>query len=99
MIHIDVNVLATTAQLTQRPLNQAQVYELIQAWLEHPQVAFPEPGRRFWKVLQRIGDDGQTRGRVWSDAYLAALAIENGAALASFDRDFRKFSSLQLIEL
>lgn len=91
--------LTTTAQISQRPLNHAQAYSLIQAWVSNPQVTIPEPGRRFWRVLQQIGSDGQTRGRSWSDAYLAALAIENGAQFASFDRDFRKFSTLKLIEL
>lgn len=91
--------LATTAHLTQRPLNHSQAYGLIHAWLAHPQIIVPEPGRRFWHILQQIGSDGQVRGRSWSDAYLTALAIENGAALASFDRDFRKFPTLKLIEL
>lgn len=28
-----------------------------------------------------------------------ALAIENGAGLATFDRDFRKYKGLKLVEL
>lgn len=91
--------LATTAKVTKHPLSPEQAFGVINAWLTHPQVTVPEPGRRFWPILQQICADAQVRGGVWSDAYLAALAIENGASLASFDRDFRKFPALKLIEL
>jgi len=33
-------------------------------------------------------------GNLSSDAHLAALAIEHGAMLASFDRDFERFTGL-----
>ncbi len=80
-------------------LSLAEAAEIIDEWIEHPQVVIPEPGRRFWRILQDVAQDSQTRGRDWSDAYLAALAIEQGASLATFDRDFRKFKNLKLIEL
>ncbi len=34
--------------------------------------------------------------RLWTDAYLAAFALVGGYRLVSFDRDFRRFSSLHL---
>ncbi len=80
-------------------LSLAEAAEIIDSWIENPQVVVPEPGGRFWRILQGVGQDSQTRGRGWSDAYLAALAIEQGASLATFDRDFRKFKNLKLIEL
>ena len=82
-----------------RPLSSVEASRVIHRWIEHPQVVIPEPGRRFWRVLQEVGTDSQTRGRGWSDTYLAALAIEQGASLATFDRDFRRFKNLKLIEL
>ena len=62
--------LATTAHVTRRPLNNSQVYGLIHAWLAHPQVIVPEPGRRFWHILQQIGSDGQVRGFITRAATL-----------------------------
>ncbi|MCX6606432.1 MAG: PIN domain-containing protein [Acidobacteria bacterium] len=82
-----------------RALSLTEAAEIIDGWIEHPQVVIPEPGRRFRRILEDAGQDSQTRGRDWSDAYLAALAIEQGASLATFDRDFRKFKNLKLIEL
>ena len=73
--------------------------KIVSAWIEHPSVVIPEPSRRFWKTLLEIALDSGIRGRTWTDAHLAALAIENGAEFATFDRDFRRFKGLQLVEL
>ncbi|MDQ2774245.1 MAG: hypothetical protein M3Y57_04855 [Acidobacteriota bacterium] len=39
----------------------------------------------------------QASGPLVSDAVLAALAIENGATLASTDQDFSRFSGLRWV--
>jgi predicted nucleic acid-binding protein len=36
-----------------------------------------------------------TAGNLTSDAHLAALAIEHGATMLTFDRDFSRFAGLQ----
>jgi predicted nucleic acid-binding protein len=41
--------------------------------------------------------EGNASGPLVSDAALTALAIENGAALASTDRDFSRFRGLQWV--
>ena len=38
-------------------------------------------------------------GNLTTDAHLAALAIEHGATLASFDRDFERFNGLDFERL
>ena len=38
---------------------------------------------------------GGTAGNLTSDAHLAALAIEHGATMLTFDRDFSRFAGLQ----
>jgi hypothetical protein len=38
-------------------------------------------------------------GNLSSDAHLAALAIEHGATLVSFDRDFERFAGLRFERL
>lgn len=91
--------ITTAPGILQRPLRLGEASELIEGWLGNPQVVVPSPGRRFWKVLERLAEDSGTRGRGWSDAYLAALAIEQGAGLATFDRDFRRYRGLRLVEL
>jgi uncharacterized protein len=82
-----------------RPLELTQTTSIIDSWFADPRFLVPRPGVRFWSILKEVGEDSGTRGGAWSDAYLAALAIENGAGFATFDRDFRKFKGLKLVEL
>ena len=44
------------------------------------------------EVLSALG----SAGNLTTDAHLAALCIEHGAALASFDRDFLRFEGLEI---
>lgn len=53
------------------------------------------PGPRHWEIFSRLRIDGDLRANLVPDAYLAALAIEAGAELASCDRDFARFPGLR----
>jgi toxin-antitoxin system PIN domain toxin len=53
------------------------------------------PGPRHWTLFAETCRAGAARGPLVSDAYLAALAIEHGCELLSFDRDFARFPGLR----
>ena len=55
-------------------------------WL-HPELGHLE---RLLRLAPRLG------GNSINDAHLAALALEHGATLVSFDRDFEQFRGLRL---
>ena len=38
-------------------------------------------------------------GKLWTDAWIAALAMENGCRVVSFDSDFSKFPGLDFLHL
>ena len=61
-------------------------------------VMAPEPTPRHYGLLEELLAPIGTAGNLVSDAHLAALAIEHGAELCSFDRDFGRFSGLRWIE-
>ncbi len=68
-------------------------------WLELPSARLvPEPEDHWPRLRQLLADTGQG-GNLVMDAHLAALAMSHRAAVASFDRDFSKFSGLQWIDL
>jgi toxin-antitoxin system PIN domain toxin len=46
-------------------------------------------------LFEQLCREGDATGDLAADAYLAALAIEQGAMLVSFDRDFARFSDLR----
>ncbi len=68
---------------------------IVAGWLARPTVTLLNPGERHWQILRDMMTKGQARGPLVTDAHLAALAIEHGAALATTDRDFARFPALK----
>lgn len=63
-----------------------------------PGTQIVRPGARHWRIFDRLVREGAARGNDVPDAYHAALAIEHGATLASFDRGLARFPGLRLID-
>ena len=57
----------------------------------------PAPGSRHRDILGQLLIDGDLRGNLVADAHLAALAIEHGTAICSFDSDFARFNGIRWI--
>lgn len=61
----------------------------------NPSVLDVAPGPRHWDVFARLCRDADARGNLVSDAAHAAIAIEQGATLVTYDRDFARFPGLR----
>lgn len=62
-------------------------------------LCFPvNPGKRHFEIFTRLCREGDAIGKLAADAYLAALAIENGCRWRTFDRDFARFPGLDWAE-
>lgn len=88
--------LATRAGIFARPLTVDDALAVTRAWLEHPRAQVLHPGDQHHAVLARLLLGAGIAGNLTTDAHLAALAIEHGATLLTFDRDFERFSGLRL---
>lgn len=66
--------------------------------LAAPGARIVRPGVRHWQIFDRLVRQAGARGNDVPDAYHAALAIEHGATLASFDRGLARFDGLRLID-
>jgi toxin-antitoxin system PIN domain toxin len=53
------------------------------------------PGAGTWAVFARLVASTEARSKLVADAYLAALAIENGCTLVTCDGDFARFPDLR----
>jgi len=62
--------------------------------LAQPQAQLLRPGRRHWQIFAELIEQGNCRGNLIPDAYLAAIAIEHGATFLTLDRDFARFETL-----
>jgi uncharacterized protein len=67
----------------------------IQTWLGAPAAVVVEPTARHAGVLRGLLMESGTAGNLTTDVHLAALAIEHGAELVSYDRDFGRFRGVR----
>lgn len=87
--------LATRRGILARPLAVEDALGVVDDWLAAPHAQLLEATPRHWPILRRLLVGAGTAGNLTTDAHLAALAIEHGATLVSFDRDFERFSGLR----
>jgi uncharacterized protein len=86
--------LSTRSGILARPLTVEEAMRAAHFWLDHPRTQMLHPTARHALVLGRLLTGAGAAGNLTTDAHLAALAIEHGATLGSFDRDFERFSGL-----
>ena len=88
--------LATRRGILARPLETEDALGVVDDWLAAPHARLLEATPRHWPILRRLLAGAGVAGNLTHDAHLAALAIEHGATLVSFDRDFERFAGLRL---
>ncbi len=88
--------ISTQPQILTEPLLMTEAVSTVNEWLAQPNVMILAPGQRHWEILTELLAESHSRGRLVTDAHLAALAIEHGATLYTTDRDFRRFSGLRV---
>jgi toxin-antitoxin system PIN domain toxin len=84
--------LSTRRGIFPRPLSVEDAVRVIAHWLGHPRAQVAHPGERHAEILGRLLKPAGTAGNLTTDAHLAALAVEHGATVLSFDRDFARFA-------
>ncbi len=87
----------TNPRIWDAPRSAKEAFRIIGEWLAQPAVVVLQPGQRHWDLLESLVLEHQATGPLVTDAVLAALAIENGAFLASTDHDFSRFRGLRWI--
>ena len=88
--------LTTKRGILAKPLAIADALRFVDEWLAHPHARILAPGDRHASLLARLLIGAGRGGNLVGDAHLAAIAIEHGAILGTFDRDFERFAGLRL---
>jgi toxin-antitoxin system PIN domain toxin len=86
--------IGTTPGILTRPIVTETAFKFVRAWLSQPNARVVHPTERHETLLASLLLAAGKAGGITTDAHLAALAIEHGATLASFDRDFDRFDGL-----
>jgi hypothetical protein len=88
--------IVTNAGIYEHALDVDEALDLIDGWLDAPPTTIISATPRHARILRSLLTGAGAAGNLVPDAHLAALAIEHGATLASFDADFHRFSGLKL---
>ena len=86
--------LATNARVFVRPDTTEAVLGYVEALLEPPGFLL-RPGAAHWPTFVRLCRVLALRGNLVPDAHLAALALEQGLELVTFDRGFGRYPRLR----
>jgi uncharacterized protein len=88
--------ISTNPRIFEQPLLGSEAVSAVSSWLERPSLSVIEAGERCWEILRQLLVEAQVSGPLVMDAFLAALALENGATLVTTDRDFARFPNLKV---
>ena len=87
--------LSTKVGLFPSPLAVDDALQRVGAWLTQPNSVILQPTTRHLAILTGLLTTAGTGGNLASDAHLAALAVEHGASLVTYDADFGRFEGLE----
>jgi uncharacterized protein len=87
--------VGTNASIFPAPLTVAEAAGQVETWLAAPAAVATHPTARHAALLRGLLGQTGTAGNLTTDAHLAALAIEHGADVVSWDRDFGRFPGVR----
>jgi len=85
----------TNRRLSGMRVTLEQAVQVVDEWLQQPNVQILVPADQHWSVLRQMILEGRASGPLVSDAEIAAITIEHGAVLHTTDRDFARFPGLR----
>lgn len=89
--------LTTNRRIFTVPTPLSDAFAFLDTTRARPHHVTCEPGPRHFELLARVCDNDDANGDLIPDAILAAIALENGASVASFDRDFARFDDIEWV--
>jgi toxin-antitoxin system PIN domain toxin len=87
--------LSTRADLFADPLTAEEASGVVEVWLSAPAAVVVHPTPRHLSLLSGLLQPFGTAANLVNDAHLAALAVEHGGSVTSFDRDFGRFPGVR----
>ena len=87
--------LSTSASVFSQPLVIDDAAAIVEDWLARPNTVVLEPTARHLGIMRGLLAPTGSAGNLVNDAHLAALALEHGAEIVTFDRDFGRFAGLR----
>ena len=89
--------LVTNHRIHPVPTPPEEALAFCDALLAGPAVQRVAAGAEHWAHFRALVSDLNLRAKDIPDAHLAALALERGADLVTFDKGFRRFPGLRVV--
>jgi toxin-antitoxin system PIN domain toxin len=90
--------IGTDTRVFQRPLTLVQAFDYCEEITGAASVVAIHPGASHWATYRRLAVARRAVRGGLTDAYLAALALENDSSMVTFDRGFGRFAGLRWTE-
>ncbi len=90
--------LATHPKVWRDPLDPEQALDEVQRWVAAPGSNILEPSARHLMILRGLLGATGTAANLTNDAHLAAIALEHGVRVCSYDTDFDRFPGVDRVE-
>jgi hypothetical protein len=87
--------VATSHRVFAPPSTHDEVFAFISHLAAHPATVWVNPGCQHLRLVEQLCRAADARGDLVSDAVIAALAVEAGATVVTYDRDFARFSDVR----
>jgi toxin-antitoxin system PIN domain toxin len=87
--------IGTHASILPSPMTADEATGQAETWLGAPAAVVAQPTARHAAILRGLLRDTGAAGNRTTDAHLAALGIEHGADIVSYDRDFARFAGVR----
>jgi len=87
--------LATNRRIFTTPSSVDDAFAYLRALRDQPGHLTLSPGPRHLDLFERLCRASDAAGDLAPDAQIAAIAVEHGAEVISFDRDFARFADVR----
>jgi toxin-antitoxin system PIN domain toxin len=87
--------IATNRRIYLEPSSLDECFAFCETLAAQPNCRVIEPGERHWSIFERLCRETDTVGALVTDAWFAALAIEQGCEWVTLDRDYARFPGLK----
>ena len=91
--------LITSHKAVANPKTHATAWSIYHEFKALPNIRFLSEPTHLETTFHSLPTEADLPSRMWTDAYLAAFAINSGSRLVSFDADFARFPGLHFLHL
>ncbi len=83
--------IVTHPKIFDEPLRVAEAFDLCDLWITSPMLSLTVPSLGHYEHYKRLLKSVGVAAKLSTDAYIAAIALENQATVFSNDSDFSRF--------